>query len=322
MGKLESPRTDSADHVVPLAEFNHAETVLLTQFLIPNPTVLRGKLGKLMREGVQSIEILADFDYTISRYRHNGLPCPTSHRILQLSGLFSAEFEEEVNRLFKHYHAIEMDPEVDFATKYKEMDAWWSLTHSMIVEQLNLMDFMLPEMLSKCNLALRHGVDTVLERCKELDVPFTVVSAGIGNFVEGALHPLINYPGFHIFSNFLHFDSDGHVVGFSKPNIHSLSKNVVLREHVQRPNAVLLGDMPTDTFMVQGNNYQEVLKIGFFNEASGDLDEYRSRFDILVLGDGNFDVVYHLLNYLLTQEAATAHSLPDFLSSASLNSFE
>lgn len=263
---------------------------------------------------MESIEILADFDQTISAYRHNGAVCPSSHRILQLSGLFSSDFENEVNRLYKHYHAIEMDPDLDFDTKYKEMDAWWDTTHGMIVDQLGLMDFMLPEMMKNSNLALRHGVDSVLERCKELEVPFTVVSAGIGNFVEAALHPLINYPGFHIFSNFLHFNLDGRVQGFSKPNIHSLSKSAVLRDQAQRPNVVLLGDMPTDTLMAQGNKYQEVLSIGFLNDPSTCVEEYRARFDILVLGDGNFDLVLHLLNYLVNdQQAHTPHYLPDLL---------
>ena len=314
MGKRVSPPLTGTDHLVPIADFNDSESVSDIQFLIPNPAGLRGKLGKLLREGVESIEILADFDQTISRYRHNGQVCPSSHRILQLSGLFSTDFETEVNRLYKHYHTIEADPDLDYDTKYKEMDAWWDITHGMIVEQLDLMDFMLPEMLKNSNLALRHGVDSVLERCKDFDVPFTVVSAGIGNFVEAALHPLINYPGFHIFSNFLHFDLDGHVQGFSKPNIHSLSKSAVLRDQIQRPNAVLLGDMPTDTLMVQGNKYQEVLSIGFLNDPTACLEDYRSRFDILVLGDGNFDLVHHLLSYLHNdQQAHTPHFLPDLL---------
>ena len=301
MSKSGSSPPRSGETLVPVAEFNHSETVGGMQFLAPDPEALRTKLAKLQREGVQNIEILSDFDQTLSRYRHNGDRCPSSHRILQLSGLFSSEFEEEVNSLYEHYHAIEIDPDVDFETKFKEMDTWWNITHSMIVQRLSLHEFMLSEMMRTSNLALRHGVDTLLGRCKDLEVPFTVVSAGIGNFVEAALHPLINYSGFHVYSNYLHFDSQGHVTGFSKPIIHSLSKNTILRSHVQRPNAVVLGDMPTDTLMVQGNGYREVLKIGFFNERDASLEGYRECFDLLVLGDGNMDVVYHLLNYLLLQ---------------------
>jgi HAD superfamily hydrolase (TIGR01544 family) len=170
--------------------------------------------------------------------------------------------------LFKHYHAIELDPHIDFATKFKEMDDWWDLSHGMIAEQLQIYDFMLPQMMKRSNLLLRHGIDDLLEHCKELDVPFTVVSTGIGNFVEAALRPLINYQDFRIHSNFLQFDQEGHITGFSKPNIHSLSKNVVLRSQNQRRNVLLLGDMPTDTLMVQGNKYETVINVGFLNDPS------------------------------------------------------
>lgn len=270
---------------------------------MPSPERLRAKLNKFISEGCDNLEVLSDFDHTISRSKHNGVVCPTSHRILQLSGLFTQEFEAEVNRLFKHYHAIEVDSEVDFATKYKEMDAWWDITNGMIVDQLDLRDDMLPNMLKNSALALRHGVDSLLERCKEVDVPFTVVSAGIGNFVEAALRPLVNYPGFRVRSNFIQFDAEGRVQGFSKPNIHSLSKNIVLKQQDQRRNVILLGDMPTDTYMVLDNKYETVLSIGFVNDpASCDLDEYKAKFDLLVLNDGNFDVVEQLLAWIARDE--------------------
>lgn len=208
---------------------------------------------------------MSDFDHTLSKHKIEGRKVSSTHQIIQRSGLVPQEFAEESIRLFQYYYPIETNPNIEPDEKYRFMSEWLEIGNRMIC-QLDVYEHNLPDMIGNSPFGLRHGIDTLLSFCQTREVPFTVLSAGVGNFVELALQPFANYPDFHIYSNFMEFDKHGKIKSFSKPAIHSISKSQVLQGKQCRPNIILLGDLPSDTLMLREAKYEEVLNIGFLND--------------------------------------------------------
>ena len=205
-------------------------------------------------------------------------------------------------RLYHTYQPIERDASIPFEEKCTHMNSWWTQTYEHYLT-LNIKQSMLPEMIQSANIQLRHGIDDLMKLCKALLVPVTVISAGLGNFINLLLGAACGFDDFHIISNFLLFDQAGKLSGFSEPLIHSLKKSQVLHGQSLRPNLLVLGDMPSDTDVLKSANCSTSLCIGLANDLSKvPLDAYLPRYDLLVLRDGDLDVVSEVLKTVAGQK--------------------
>ncbi|MBU2415738.1 hypothetical protein KKH86_00740 [Patescibacteria group bacterium] len=64
-----------------------------------------------------------------------------------------------------------------------------------------------------------------------------------------------------------------------------------------RKNVLLLGDSFGDTEMINGFDYDNLIKIGFLNEnVKENLEEYKKNYDVVILNDGSMEYVNDLLN--------------------------
>uniref|UniRef100_A0A914WMD8 5'-nucleotidase n=1 Tax=Plectus sambesii TaxID=2011161 RepID=A0A914WMD8_9BILA len=92
---------------------------------------VEAKVNALLAGGLNKLQVIADFDYTISRYCDaNGDRCWTTH------GIFDAEaarvnvnLGEKLNALKTKYLAIEFDPNMSIEDKIPHMLDWWRLAH-------------------------------------------------------------------------------------------------------------------------------------------------------------------------------------------------
>ena len=50
--------------------------------------------------------------------------------------------------------------------------------------------------------------------------------------------------------------------------------------------------------MVEGFDYENILKIGFYNDSDEDLKAFKKMYDVLILSDGNFDYVNDVLRQI------------------------
>ena len=153
----------------------------------------------------------------------------------------------------------------------------------------------------------REGTMEFLETLAKHSIPVLILSAGLGNIVEEYLkHAGMLHPNMHIISNFLRFGIDGKATGYTADVVHTFNKN---ESHVRnspyfkqvegRRNALLLGDTPGDTAMLEGLNHDVVIKVGYLNrETESQKDKLAEFYDILVLGDGNMDYVNDLLKQI------------------------
>jgi len=160
-------------------------------------------------------------------------------------------------------------------------------------------------------MKLREGIGDLFDLLKKHEIPLVIMSAsGLGGDVismflekEDKLSSNI-----YIISNSFLWDEQGNAIGVKKPIINSLNKDeTVVRdfpliyEKVKgRRNVLLLGDNLEDVEMIKGFDYDNLIKIGFLNEAVNEnLEPYKKTYDILILNDSSVEYIQTLLKEML-----------------------
>ena len=132
------------------------------------------------------------------------------------------------------------------------------------------------------------------------NIPLIFISAGIGNFIESFLkHNNCYYDNIYISSNKIVF-KDGIAVGVGNNIIHSLNKNevslptTILEKLKNRDKAILLGDQISDLNMVDKNNHNLVVSVGFLTSME-QLKIMTSNYDIVCEENDGYDKVKEIL---------------------------
>jgi 5'-nucleotidase len=253
-----------------------------------NSSKFASKLSKFLRDGPANLEVVSDFDQTLTRYSFNDKLYSSTHGAMQ--SVLSAEQTKMCNELYEHYHPLETDSSIPYKEKFALMEAW-NGSVSRVMLQVPFPKSELSKVLLNDKLLLRYGVEGFLSVCKAQDIPFTVVSAGLGNLIELCLGHVAGGSRAQVHANFIEFDAEGMSSHFREPFLHSLSKPSVLASRLLRKNVLLLGDMPHDLLMVGHHSPDSVISIGYFNDASRyNLADYEQHFDVLCLCDGNLEI--------------------------------
>jgi 2-hydroxy-3-keto-5-methylthiopentenyl-1-phosphate phosphatase len=119
---------------------------------------------------------------------------------------------------------------------------------------------------------LRAGAKDLFTVCELRDIPTVVLSSGIRNVIEIIAEHYDIHPGY-ILSNDLTVDNTGFVRGWRRETlVHMLNKNEMGHDELsrlrhERPNVLLLGDVPDDTRMVVGDS---VLRIRVLDPRKGE----------------------------------------------------
>ncbi|XP_062967484.1 7-methylguanosine phosphate-specific 5'-nucleotidase isoform X3 [Cynocephalus volans] len=255
-------------------------TLMKTTALMRQPGRVQEIVGALRRGGGHRLQVISDFDMTLSRFACNGKRCPSSHNILDNSKIVTEECRRELTALFHHYYAIEIDPHRTIKEKLPHMVDWWTRAHNLLCQQ-KIQKFQIAQVVRESNAMLREGYKTFFNTLYHNNIPLFIFSAGIGDILEEIIRQMkVFYPNVHIVSNYMDFNED---------------------QLQGRTNVLLLGDSMGDLTMAEGvPGVQNILKIGFLNDK---VEEQRARYmdayDIVLEKDGTLDVVNGLLQHIL-----------------------
>lgn len=275
------------------------------EVFIPHPEEFYQKIQALQADGTRHLSVISDFDQTLSKYRACGEVEYSTFNVLEDFPLFTSEFKDYMKTLFDRYFPLEYDSRLSLSSRIQHMQTWWSLTFEKYL-QLGITKSHLQGLIDHSKVQLRHGISELMSLCRDLEVPVTVVSAGLGDLINLCLR-VIGFDRTHIVSNFMVFDTEGHLTGFAEPLIHSLNKSIALQGQIT-PNAVVLGDRPKDMEVIQDLNLRIPLKIGFFNGCPRlNRADFESSYDLLVLNDGDLDVVVNIIEVISGRK-----SIPEF----------
>nr|XP_040032874.1 7-methylguanosine phosphate-specific 5'-nucleotidase-like [Gasterosteus aculeatus aculeatus] len=287
----------------------------------------------MQRAGAGSLQVISDFDMTLTRFAHNGTRVPTTHNILDNRLLidedctkkfmliyvprsWSADIKNvqycllvlcQMRELLNTYYPIEIDAGRTAEEKLPLMVKWWTEVHELLIQQRIRKD-MLAKAVKESSAVLRDGYKLFFDHLTEQQVPLMIFSAGVGDVLEEVIRQNhVFYPNVHIISNYMDFDQTGALRAFKGQLIHSFNKRegalshaAGLRELQGRPNVLLLGDSLGDLTMADGvSEHQNILTIGFLNDKVEERKEaYINSFDIVLVQDETMDVANAVLRYI------------------------
>ncbi|NXK44381.1 5NT3B nucleotidase, partial [Chauna torquata] len=283
---------------------------------IQHPERVMGIIRSIKEQGINKLQVISDFDMTLSRFGCNGRRCPTSHSELDVHSVLFLHTTFQLKDLLHYYYPIEIDPNRTLEEKCPLMVEWWTRAHDLLSQQkiqkgdiaqiVRESDVML-----RYGLGVRDGFNELFDQLYKYNVPIFIFSAGIGDVLEEIIRQAnVFYSNVNVVSNYMDFDDSGVLRCFKGPLIHTYNKNnSVLQgtEYFQqlssRTSIILLGDSMGDLTMADGvPSVENILKIGFLNDKVEERrGKYLDAYDIVLESDETLDVVNGILRYILME---------------------
>uniref|UniRef100_A0A667Y9R0 5'-nucleotidase n=1 Tax=Myripristis murdjan TaxID=586833 RepID=A0A667Y9R0_9TELE len=262
----------------------------------------------LIKGGASKLQIITDFDMTLSKFSVNGKRCPSCHHIVENCNLVTEEGRQMLLQLKNKYYPIEIDPHLTMEEKYPFMVEWYFKSHTLLVEQRIQKD-KLPEVVRESDAALREGYEQFFDRLHQHSVPVFIFSAGLGDILEEIMQQAsVYHPNIKVVSNFMDFDDNGVLRGFKGELIHVYNKHDgalrntdYFKQVKDNCNIILMGDSLGDLNMADGvPNVENMLKIGFLNDKVEErLEKYLDSYDIVLVRDETLEVPNAILQKIL-----------------------
>ncbi|XP_014214001.1 7-methylguanosine phosphate-specific 5'-nucleotidase [Copidosoma floridanum] len=269
-------------------------------------TVLQ-KINKIIRDGANKLQLVADFDRTLTKQHENGVPFFTSAGIFEQCKQLPEFVKKEAEASYEKYRAIEINPNIPLEEKVKAMEDWYASKHNTF-KGIPFDKKEIDEVTKKYGNSLRDRTKELFTKLNALGVPILIFSAGFGDVIKIQLEQQEVYmDNINLISNFFKFN--GKILeGFENPQrlIHPFNKNEHALENeyfkiIQgRVNVVLLGDAEGDATMADGvKDTETILRIGFlYDHVEKCLPSYQEAFDIVLVDDQTMNVVLDILNPL------------------------
>lgn len=278
-------------------------------------------LSKIISGGNKNLQVVLDFDYTLSRVHKNGERLDCSWGVMENSKILPASYTQKTNDLRSKYLPIEQDASMTVEEKTPYMVEWYTKANLLLSECGAVKRHMFQGMIKSSNVELREGTEQMMNHLLKNTVPVLVLSAGLGDLVEEILqYYKVYHSNVKVVSNFLDYDQEGNIIGLAGDVIHVFNKNEkslkpvertnshventeLINEFHHRGNVLLMGDSLGDPCMADGiENPSAVLKIGFLNhDIKTDqevirLKKYMDAYDLVLVDDQTTDVFNMILD--------------------------
>ncbi|KAI4810930.1 hypothetical protein KUCAC02_013857 [Chaenocephalus aceratus] len=238
----------------------------------------------LIKGGASKLQIITDFDMTLSKFAVNGKRCPSCHNIIDNCNL--------------------IDPNLTMEEKYP-----YFKSHTLLVEQ-RLEKDKLPEVVRESEAALREGYEQFFDRLQQHNVARLHLLRRPGRRVGGDHPPSRSLPPQRQGRLQLHGLrlKNGVLKGFKGELIHVYNKHdsalrntEYFKQVKEYSNIILMGDSLGDLSMADGApNVENILKIGFLNDKVDErLDKYLDSYDIVLVKDETLEVPNAILQKVL-----------------------
>ncbi|KAB5529903.1 hypothetical protein DKX38_019984 [Salix brachista] len=162
--------------VVPLAGHHDLSKVTV----VGDPQLLQKKIDAVRLAGPSKLQVIADFDGTLTKHFVNGRQWFCRHGILKQG---NAEYDDKRQALYEYYHPLEFSPTIPIQEKTKLMEDWWGKTHNLLIEGGLTYDA-IKESVSSSAIAFRDGVVELFEFLEERDILVLIFSAGLADIIE------------------------------------------------------------------------------------------------------------------------------------------
>ncbi len=250
--------------------------------------------------------MLADFDRTLTKAFVGGEYVPSAIWVLYHGDYLEGDYNERAQALHEKYHGIETDPSVSRKRKAGAMKEWWEKQFALLIKS-GLNRKHIQDIVGSGKIELREGGRALLSKLKENNIPLVIMSSsGLGGDAISMFlkNQEMLYGNIYIISNSFEWDKRGNAVSVKEPIIHGMKKyETAVRDYPcfnkieKRKNVLLMGDNLDDVDMVEGFEYNNLIKVGFLNKDGEEKKEkYRENYDVVILNDGSLGYVNKLIN--------------------------
>ena len=277
--------------------------------LVVNENKLENFKKKIKEEGSGKFHVVADFDRTLT-YGLDKNGKRTTTVISQLrsdSDYLGQDYFNEAHRLFEEYHPIEVDSNFDLEEKKEKMNEWWR-KHFALIAEAGLTKDLIKRVVKEKQLKFRNGCLDFINFLKEKMIPLVIMSAAPGDMIVEYLEQNdLMTDNVFVIANRYEFDENGNALKIKEPIIHTFNKQEISLEGTEiyekvkdRKNVLLLGDSLGDIGMIDGFDYDNLIKIGFLNQnVEENLENYKINFDVVILNDTDFGFINELVEGML-----------------------
>lgn len=224
-----------------------ASQTIPDEVIIPDFQKFKQKLRACQDSGTAHLQLIVDYDLTLTKYSTNNIRGCSTYQLLQ-SSVLKGEHADYITSLYNYYHPIEIDPSIPADTKKELMHEWWGKSNKAILEE-NFSHSDFSSFINLSTLHFRHGINELVSNLNEKNIPLTIVSGGIGNLIEVSLKMIgESVKNLQIFSNFIVFNEQEKPSHFAAPEVRT-DKSGVLAGVTVKKNLILLGDLPSVLFI-------------------------------------------------------------------------
>jgi len=263
-------------------------------------------LENFKQQGLEKVHILVDFDKTLTKLFVNWKKRHSLIHSLEAKWYLWEKFSKKYKKYFEEYYPFEISLDLSLEEKKQKMDEWWRKVNKLLIEnKLNKND--LQKIINEEQIEFRDWVKEFFKFLHKNNIPLVIISAnGLGSeAIKMYLEKnKVFYDNIYIISNEFIWDKNGYFIDYKEPVIHVFNKDeTVLKEFPDifekiknRKNVILLWDSLWDPHMIEGFNYENLIKIWFLNDKVDELlEEYKKRYDIVITWDWDFGVVNEIV---------------------------
>ncbi|XP_055337287.1 cytosolic 5'-nucleotidase 3-like [Paramacrobiotus metropolitanus] len=290
----------------------------LEQVLFSSPNIairdgqhVRKVIHNLINDGDHRLQIITDFDYTLTRYAKNGDPCDTTYQVVEQSETMPKEYREMTAKLRNKYLPMQQNPDLSPKEREDGMHNWLTKSHELMKQyKVRVKD--IPKCVQNSSATLRAKVPIFLSKVGLRKVPVTIFSAGLSAVVKEILeHQVCLSDNITVVANEFSHNDEGYVTDFREPLVHGLNKALIVSSRAEyfaqyksRHNIILIGDSLADAQMAATlPQTQNLLKIGFLvQDFDLAIDLYKEVFDIVIVDQESFAVVHDIVEFILTAQ--------------------
>jgi phosphoserine phosphatase len=255
----------------------------LDRFLFGDAKSIKNKLADFSSAGPEKLHIVSDFDLTLTAGKLPGQNLGTWD---VMDELMPPEGVAKHNAIYKSFRPTELAGKLTREVTAEK----WAETLDLITSYHMRIDDVEAAFLSIAKL--REGAKELFDVCESAHIPTVILSSGIRNVVRLMTDHYRLRPDF-ILSNDLEIDdSTRRVSGWRRDSlVHMQNKNEMGHDELsklrsERPNVILLGDVPDDVKMVTGD---DVIRIRVHDPRKGELH------DVVAFSDASFAAGYDLV---------------------------
>ncbi|XP_078344696.1 cytosolic 5'-nucleotidase 3-like isoform X1 [Oculina patagonica] len=263
---------------------------------------VREKLKMLYEGGPEKLQVISDFDKTLTKFVINGEKGCTVYGVIESCKLFPESYREKAKELKEKYMPIEFSGDISSEEKEPLMVEWWTKSHELLTE-LGIKKDDLSQIVGDAAIALRDGVEWFFVKLHEKKVPVLIISGGLGDVIKEVIDQQSTlYDNVNIVANFFKYEQ-GVMVGFKDKLLFSNNKKEMTKDLPyfdkvkDRTNIIVMGDLPDDAHVSASPKDSEVdLTVGFLNDKVDErLHDYMDAFDVVIVDDHSIELVDLLL---------------------------